>query len=175
MLDLLVPPGSPEHHIHIEAVRNVFDRLEARPGGLRALPQGPKVRDLPAVRARQRRRVQMDARDTELLRIGDVLVRQRRDLPKGDTHPALPVHGQNDRCLCGQPAIDLDVGASDEACAWSGEERDDVPDLLGPTDPSDRMRTTPLFDQLFGCTIPAKEDRPPSAASACRSTPDRPR
>ena len=87
VLDLLVAARPPEHDVHVEAVGDVLDRLEAESCGLGPLPERQQVGRLPAARARQGRGVEVDARHPELQGVGDVVVGQAGDLAEGDAHP----------------------------------------------------------------------------------------
>ena len=72
-----------------------------------------------------------------------------------------------------QAAVDLVLGPGDERRARTGQEGDDLGDLLGPRDPAERMRPAPLGDLLVLAEFAAEPGPPPSAASACPPSPGR--
>ena len=86
VLDLLVPPGHPEHGAGVEAVRQVLDRFEPEPVRLHPLAQGDQVASLPALLTRQVRRVELHACRADLAGERQVLMRRPGGLPDRDAH-----------------------------------------------------------------------------------------
>ena len=85
VLDLLVGALEPDHREVVEPHRDVLDGLELESVGLGLFHEGTDVGDVPARLTGQERVVQLDAAQSELCGVTELLVRQFVELSERDT------------------------------------------------------------------------------------------
>ena len=86
VLDLLVGALETEHRLEEKLRRRVLDRLERQPELVRLVDQAADILGLPALLARQDRRVHLDRRYPELRREAQDLVRHHVELAKTNAY-----------------------------------------------------------------------------------------